>query len=148
VKRVKTGRAAGPDGVYGEMLMVSAPWVRYMMVDFWRLCRQLKTMPIMWHTQATEPAYKNGPTDDPSSYRPIGIVPILRGTIDNAFQRYISRRYQAHSAQHGFGRGVATDQVILRVLNSTRKRATPLVSLDINGAYPSVPRWELVEMSA
>jgi hypothetical protein len=146
VERVKKGRAAGPFGMYGEMLTVSAPWVKHIMVDFWRLCGQLKTMPIMWHTLATEPAYKNGPTDDPSLYRPIGIVTMLLGTIDNAFQRYMSRRYQAHSAQHGFGRGVATEQVILRVLNSSRKRAAPLVLLDIKSAYPSVPRWELVEM--
>jgi hypothetical protein len=120
--------------------------VKHVMVDFWRLCGQMKTMPKIWHTQATEPAYKNGPTDDPSSYRSIGIVPILRGTIDNAFQRYMSRRYQAHSAQHGFRRGVATDQEILRVMNSTRKRAAPLVLLDVKGAYPSVPRRDLVEL--
>jgi Reverse transcriptase (RNA-dependent DNA polymerase) len=41
---------------------------------------------------------------------------------------------------------VATDQAILRVLNSTRKRAAPLVLLDIKGAYPSVPRRDLFEL--
>jgi hypothetical protein len=69
VDRVKTGRAAGPDGVYGEMIRVIAPWVKHLMVDFWRMCGQMKIMPTMWHAKATEPAYKNGPTDDPSSYR-------------------------------------------------------------------------------
>jgi hypothetical protein len=146
LQRVKVGRAAGPDGVYGEMIRVAEPWLRDILPDLWRLIGQCGHMPTLWRTQATEPAYKKGPTDDPASYRPIGIVPVMRSVIDKAFRSQMERRYTPHAAQHGFRHGVSAEHAILRALRSTRTRDGPVALLDIKGAYPSVPRHILVTL--
>jgi Reverse transcriptase (RNA-dependent DNA polymerase)/Endonuclease-reverse transcriptase len=146
IHKAKAGRAPGPDGVYGEMIHIAAPWLSSLLPDLWCLCGKLKLMPTPWRTQATEPAYKSGPTDDPKSYRPIGIVPTLRSVIDRAFRLYTERRYTPHCSQHGFRKGVSPEHAILRVMHSTRTRNAPVGLLDIKGAYPSVPRQELVAM--
>jgi hypothetical protein len=139
---VKLGRAPGPDGVYGAMIRVATPWLRSILPEFWKICGILKRMPTLWHTQATEPAYKKDPTDDPGSYRPIGIVPSLRSVIDYAFRRNMERLYPPHVGQHGFRPGVSAEHAILRVIHTTRTRNAPIALLDLKGAYPSVPRNE------
>jgi hypothetical protein len=146
IHKSKAGRAPGPDGVYGEMIHIAAPWLSFLLPDLWRLCGKLKVMPTPWRTQATEPAYKSGPTDDPKSYRPIGIVPTLRSVIDRAFRLYTERRYTPHCSQHGFRKGVSPEHAILRVMHSSRIRNAPVALLDIKGAYPSIPRQELIAM--
>jgi hypothetical protein len=78
----RIGRAPGPDGVYGEMAREAAPWLSSLLPDLWSKCGRLEMMPTQWRTQATEPVYKKGLTDDPASYRPIGMIPGLRGAID------------------------------------------------------------------
>jgi Reverse transcriptase (RNA-dependent DNA polymerase)/Endonuclease-reverse transcriptase len=146
IHKAKAGRAPGPDGVYGEMIHIAAPWLSSLLPDLWCLCGKLKVMPTLWRTQATEPAYKSGPTDDPKSYRPIGIVPTLRSVIDRAFRLYTERRYTPHCSQHGFRKGVSPEHAILRVMHSTRIRNAPVGLLDIKSAYPSVPRQEIIDM--
>jgi hypothetical protein len=89
---VKVGRAAGPDGVYGEMIRVAEPWLCDILPDLWRLIGQCGHMPTLWRTQATEPAYQKGLTDDPASYRPIGIVPLMSSVIDKPFRSQMERR--------------------------------------------------------
>ncbi len=146
LKNAKIGRAPGPDGVYGEMIREAVPWLMYLLPDLWQKCGRLKTLPTQWRTQATEPAYKAGPTDDPASYRPIGMISVLRGVIDYAFRREMEKCYTPHAAQHGFRRGVSVEHAVLRVLRATRSADGPLALLDLKQAYPSVPRQELIQL--
>jgi hypothetical protein len=103
-------------------------------------------MPTPWRTQTTEPAYKSGPTDDPNTFRNVGIVPTLRSVIDRAFRINTERRYTPHCSRHGFRQAVSPEHAILRVMHSTRTRNAPVGLLDIKGAYPSVPLQELIAM--
>jgi hypothetical protein len=140
IHKVKAGCAPGLDGLSREMIHIAAPWLSYLLPDLWRLYGQLKLMPTPWRTQATKPAYKSGPTDDPKSYRPIGMLPTLRSVIYSPFRIYTERRYTPHCSLHGLRQGVSPEQAILRVMHSTRTRRAPVGLVDIKGAYPSLPR--------
>jgi hypothetical protein len=144
--RAKVVRAPGPDGVYGIMVRVGAPCLKSILPALWKTCGSMKQMPTLWRTQATKPAYKVGPTDDPKSYRPIGTVPTLCSVIDHAFRRSMERTYTPHVAQHGFPTGVSPEHAILRIIYTTRVKNALFALLDLESTYPSVPRQKLIDL--
>jgi hypothetical protein len=146
IDRAPLGKAAGPDGIYGEMVRLAAPWLRSLLPDLWRRCGQLASVPTLWRTVLLEPVYKKGPLLDLQPYRPIGLLSVLRRVIDSALDTQLRGRVSHHPAQFGFRRNLRVEQALLRLQRAYMEGPTVTVLLDLRRAYDSVPRTVLLEL--
>jgi hypothetical protein len=146
IDRVPLGKAAGPDGIYGEMVRLAAPWLRSLLPDLWRCCGQLASVPTLWRTVLLEPIYKKGPLLDPQSYRPIGLLSVLRRVVDSALDTQLRGQITHHPAQFGFRRNLGVEQALLRLQRAYAEGPTLTVLLDLRRAYDSVPRAVLLDL--
>jgi Reverse transcriptase (RNA-dependent DNA polymerase) len=144
--RVPLRKAAGPDGVYGVMVRLASPWLRSMLPSLWQTCGSIASVPGAWTTVLLEPVYKHGPRLEPSSYRPIGLLSVLRRVIDSALDGLMRRSYRPHPAQYGFRRGIGTDHALLRIHRVYSQGPTMTALLDLRQAYDSVPRRALIAL--
>lgn len=66
------------------------------------------------------PIYKKGPTEHPSSYRPISIIPVLSKVIETAVKEQISLYFEENSlfspSQFGFREGKSTTDALDELL--------------------------------
>jgi hypothetical protein len=106
IDRVPLGKAAGPDGIYGEMVRLAAPWLRSLLPDLWRRCGQLASVPTLWKPVLLEPVYKKSPLLDPQFYRPIGLFSVLRRVLDSALDTQLRLRASHHLGKFGFRRNL------------------------------------------
>ena len=76
LKKVKNSKAAGPDGIIGELLKYSDNTVVDFLVKFYNTLFDEGIYPDQWTESVIFPLFKKGNTNDPNNYRGISLCDI------------------------------------------------------------------------
>eukprot|EP00969_Alexandrium_andersonii_P300617 13290346-Alexandrium_andersonii.AAC.1 len=77
MRRVKTGKQGGPDGVLPELIVWAGDGVIATIARFFEHCTRTKSFPTEWSQAEVVGMFKKGAAFDPTSYRPIALLSAL-----------------------------------------------------------------------
>ena len=154
IKKIKAGKAPGPDGIHGAMLKnLSATGRRFLLSvfnDSWLAAK----VPKVWKEGMIKPVYKPGkPKEKLSSYRPITLTSVvgkmLERIIYDRLMYWLTSNNALSSIQAGFRRGRNTcEQISLLVnaLHGARKggKSSILLSFDFTEAFDRINHVKLI----
>ena len=144
IKELARGKAAGVDGLPGEVWMLSNDKMEKILRELFILCEQLAVIPMDWRTCLVVLAYKKkGDIKNVGNYRPISLTCVVR----RMFEKVIKTRYEKKiekrlvKNQGGFRRKRSTyDQIVrLNEMLANSKQAV-ITFMDIATAYDCVDR--------
>jgi len=153
VRRIKSRKAPGPDGVHGKVWALASKEIGEYMRHLLSRCLKEGRFPPDWKRAKLVLIPKGGkPEDVPSSYRPICLLDeagkIMERIIADRLVRQLSRVGPDLSKdQCGFRGGRSTIDAILRVRSAAEAEIEDggvllAVSLDIANAFNTLPwRW-------
>ncbi|KMQ84759.1 reverse transcriptase [Lasius niger] len=154
VRKIKNGKAPGPDGIYGKAWVLAHRGLAKPMRHLYTECFRMGIFSREWKEAHVVLLPKQGkPKDSPSAYRPICLLDeagkILEKIIANRLVYHLSRDGPNLSEeQYGFRAGRSTIDAVLRV-RSIAEAVTEgggvllAVSLDISNAFNTLP-WHRV----
>lgn len=154
VRRIKNGKAPGPDGVHGKAWGLAYADLQGFMKETYNDCLRKGQFPPAWKRANIVLLPKGGrPQDQPSAYRPICLLDeagkILERIICNRLVEHLSRRdSNLNEDQYGFRVGRSTVDAISRVRSISEAVMEDggvliAVSLDISNAFNTLP-WRRV----
>jgi len=120
VRRIKSGKAPGPDGVRGKVWTLAFKELGGYMRHLYNRCLREGRFPAEWKANLVLIPKGGKPADQPSAYRSICLLDeagkILERIIANRLVRHLSRTGPDLSRdQYGFRNGRSTVDAILRV---------------------------------
>jgi hypothetical protein len=148
IKKLKNGRAAGPDDIPAELLKYAAVPVAHALHRLFEEIWCTGTVPAAWREGVIISLYKGkGSKTDCSSYRPITLLSVPGKVFAHVLLARIKpllttlRRPQ----QSGFtsGRGTADAALALRLLSEIHReynRPLDVIYIDLKAAFDSVDR--------
>jgi hypothetical protein len=143
VKSSPNGKAAGIDGLPGELFKYGGDSVIMMLSYLFTLCQSLECIPREWESGLVIPIYKKGPVSDVANFRPITITCAIRRLYERVFFTEIKAGIDQRllPSQFGFrpGRSVLDPIVIMQEMIH-RYPSLKVVLLDICAAYDSIDR--------
>jgi len=140
------GKAAGIDETFGEIFRIIPEVTTPILIALWRKCGELAIIPTLWKKFHLVALYKKGDTTDPSNYRPIALISHMRKIIEKALDLELKSCTRFHRFQCGFRARKSTESATLRFLAAKQMGHHYTAVLDLRGAYPSVPRAQLMEV--
>jgi hypothetical protein len=149
LKKMKDGKASGPDGVKNENIKLLAEHLLPELTCFLNICLSKGTFPEQWRHSNLKLLYKGkGDAEDKNSYRGISLNHTLFNLLDRILHNrlYSSFIDQIPKNQFGFVRGKSTIQaanLLLKEINlSVYEGSKPLYGLflDVKKAFDSVDR--------
>ena len=147
VARLKSFKAAGPDGIVAEVLKAGGePVVEWI----WRILQKVWNQEQIideWRTSIIVPLFKKGDAELCDNYRGISLLSIPSKVLAKILYRRIEAvvEPQLHEAQCGFRRGRGcVDQIfnLKECISMSRQKDKPLFMcfIDLRKAYDSVNR--------
>jgi hypothetical protein len=133
LKKLKTGKITGGDGIYNEMLkQLPTCTVKTLLTlfnDSWRMGE----CPVDWRTAIIIPILKpRKPAGAPSSYRPVAltscVAKVMERLVADRLGYFLESRGLLASCQAGFRRGRSTEEQLARVCQDVfdgLERASP-----------------------
>jgi len=112
------------------------------------------TFPDALKAALVHPIFKKGDTMQPSSYRPIAILPVFSKVIEKIISSQISRHFEKHAlwsqSQFGFRMNKNTEQAILSLVNTVNncfvnKEYCASEFVDLTKAFDCVPHNRLID---
>ena len=140
------GKAAGPDGITGDMCRVAPAQAGALWVALWAKCGELNYVPEAWRSAIVVPIHKKGAVDKPENYRPIALLSHPRKIVEKALDTALRKRYRFHPLQLGFRKGVGTELAILRVVDTVLHEHQWVAALDLKAAFDRVPKVGLARL--
>jgi hypothetical protein len=150
LKRLKTGKSAGGDGIYNEMLknipLCTVKTLLTLINDSWRTGE----CPVDWRTAIIIPILKpRKPANCPESYRPVAltscIAKVMERLVADRLSYFLESKGLLSPCQAGFRRGRSTEEQLARVCQDVfdgLEREPPWQStlslLDFSRAYDKV----------
>jgi len=157
LRKISRGKAAGVDGIYGEMLKYGGDW---MIASLWKLFNMVFSsgcVPGDWRRGLIVPVPKGGDRRVVSNYRGITLLSVVGKVFTQIVQQRLSRWFEERGLlepeQAGFRRGRSTVEHIFSLAEVVRRqkagnRETYCCFLDIRKAYDTVWReglWKRLE---
>jgi hypothetical protein len=152
--RLPNNKAAGPDGLTGEVLKAGgALLARLLHPIFCAMWENPALIPQEWKDATIIPIYKRGSRADPASYRPISLLntsgKVLSKLIANRLRSLAEARLPP--SQHGFSRKKSCSDLIytlrrLQEHSATTGSALGAIFIDFRNAFDNVRRESLWEM--
>lgn len=96
IKKLKPGKACGPDSIRTEMLKHSTPELRQALLKLFNLVFQAGCFPDIWNQGLISPIYKSGDKFDPNNYRGI----CVSSNLGKIFCSIINARMLAFLMKH------------------------------------------------
>lgn len=149
-KRVKCGKAAGPDGLSGEMVSITLRTQPEATLEAFNRCLNTSTFPARWKVASLVliPKARKPGTTTPT-YRPICLLSQLGKTLETLIATRLGKHLwpRLYPLQFGFRPGASTTDAVQAIFNNSR-RTTPeeivvLIALDIKNAFNSAP-WDRI----
>ncbi|KAF4962469.1 hypothetical protein FSARC_9464 [Fusarium sarcochroum] len=157
IRKLVTGKAAGPDGVGNEALRMINDIITPYLEHAFNACMSLSHHPLIFSHPTTIMLPKVGkPLNRPRSWRPIALLPcigkIYEKVITNRLQDLAVEHNLLASTQYGLP-GKSTTTALQYLLNPiyaawgmAPKMKVSLLSIDIKGAYDRVVRIVVLEI--
>ena len=96
IKKLKSGKACGPDGIRTEMLKHSSPELKQALLQLFNLVLQSGCFPEIWSRGLISPIHKSGDKMDPNNYRGI----CVSSNLGKVFCSIINARILAFLMEH------------------------------------------------
>ena len=157
IRRVKTGKSPGIDGIYGEMLKNGGYWMKVSLCYLFNAVFDSQDIPQDWQNGLIVPLFKDGDREVATNYRGITLLSIVGKLFASIIERRLSKWCETNrifeQEQAGFRPGRTTVHQIFTFAEITRKRKnkhqpTYCCFLDIRKAYDTVWReglWKKLE---
>ncbi|GBN35900.1 Retrovirus-related Pol polyprotein from type-1 retrotransposable element R1 [Araneus ventricosus] len=143
IKNIRSKKAPGPDGFYGDVIKEAYACNRLFIVDLFNSCLRTGYFPKRWkRAQVVMFVKPNKEDSDPSAYRPICLLDALGKALDKLItQRVLFHLHSTsflHSNQFGFLPGKSAPDAILELkkwIQAARSEAkhSIVISLDVVG---------------
>jgi Reverse transcriptase (RNA-dependent DNA polymerase)/Endonuclease-reverse transcriptase len=149
IKKMKNGKAPGPDGVKNENLKMLVEVLLPEITEFLNLCVKIGTFPVTGRESKLKLLYKGkGDAEDTNSYRGICVSSAFYNLLDRVMHAriYSSLIDFIPRNQYGFVKGKSTitavQHLVQDINNSVYGEKTPLFGLflDVKKAFDSVDR--------
>lgn len=145
--RMSTKKAPGEDGIDAAILRKAWNIISYPVTELFNDLLRHGYFPRIWRTAdvVTILNGKEKPREDPKSFRPVSLLPVMGKAFVHLVCTRMNREIQNNLAdnQHGFRKGRSTITAINEVKNWVANRQEKHVLgvfLDISGAFDNV-RW-------
>ena len=145
IKKLKKGKAPGPDSISAEILLAGGPLIVDLLVPiivhFWKTGE----IPTEIGEASVVPLFKGGNPDDRDRYRPVALLNTLFKIIELLLLPRIEPYIRVDSEQCGFVRGKSTIDAIASLRNiaqvrSERQLPIWMCAVDFSNAFDSVIR--------
>lgn len=157
MKKLKKGKAPGPDGILNEMLKVGmgTPLLLPMLVRTFNYILTSGTFPVMWRCSYLTPVHKKGDFSTPSNYRGIAVgsnlCKLFCSILNNRLSNFCTENKIIPDCQIGFKKLARTaDHVLtLKVLidnyvKRVSKKYLFCAFVDFKSAFDTISRKSLV----
>ena len=126
LRKLKPKKAAGPDGVIGEILKYASVFVVPFFVKFFNVLFDKGVFPENWTESVILPLYKKGDVNNPGNYRGISLCDTsskLYGTIiNNRLQAWVEENNITGEFQAGFKKGYSTTDHLFTLMACVQKQ--------------------------
>ena len=153
IKKVKIGKAPGPDGIYPIVLnKLQEGIVNPLTLIFQKSLDESKT-PVDWRMANVAPIFKKGKRNDPANYRPVSLTSVIGKLLESILRDNILEHLKGSDligkTQHGFleKRSCLTNllEFFEDVVSMNEEcKATDVIFLDFAKAFDKVPHRKLV----
>ena len=125
IGRLRTGKAASPDEILGEMLKSSVDILLPYLTKFFNMIFTSSSFPSSWRRSTIVAIHKNGSFDNPDNYRGISLLSILSKVFTSILNSRLVRWAEEHNhfveQQAGFRKNYSTTDNIF-ILHSLIER--------------------------
>ena len=145
IKKLKSGKASGPDGVSPGILKLLPAQYILMFSTLFNHVLYLATYPTCWTVAKFLPIFKKGDKDDVRNYRGINIINSIAKLYDTILGSRLEQWFTPFREQAGAqrGRGCTEHIVTLRLLMDIarkKKKKLYVTFVDFSSAYDRVSR--------
>ena len=114
---MRNSAACGDDGLCIRVFKMSFPCVGHILLHIVNQCLITSDIPSSWKHALVQPIFKSGDPANPSSFRPISILPVISKVVEKIVQRqlhyYLASNHLLASNQHGFRPQHSTETALL-----------------------------------
>lgn len=154
IMSAKIGKSPGPDNMEVETMKRLWEMAPNALIDIYNDCLKAGMYPTGWKEARVRILLKHvdKAEDDPGSYRPIALLPVLGKTFERMIIARISQVYESmelsSSAQFGFKKGCSTEDALVQMMQEVTIQANTNkyimgIFFDIKGAFDNL-WWESV----
>ena len=148
IQRLDSSKSSGPDGIPVIVYKQLSPELSPVLCKLFRKCVATSEFPSCWKTARVVPVpKKGGDSSQPSSYRPISLLPIagkvFEALVNKSLVQFLEAHHLLSDLQFGFRHSRSTadllayvNEHVSRILDKAGE--TRSVSLDISKAFDKV----------
>ena len=154
LRRAKNGKAPGVDGMDAEQYKIPSESLAKPLTEFFNQLIEKNEIPVIWPQSIICPFLKVGkPADEPSSYRPVSLLPALRKiyerTLIHCLMPFVLPK--VHPSQYAYVPGRSGEEMLLELadtIHNCMQEGTSTVGLvlfDASRAFDSVDHTDIEE---
>ena len=149
IRKIKPRKAAGPDGIIGEIIKHAGGRVTDFFVKFFNTLFDKGIFPDSWTESIVMPLFKKGDVNKPSNYRGISLCDtsskLYSTIINNRLREWVEQNNITGEYQAGFKRGYSTVDHMFTLLACVQKqfaanRKLYVAFIDFEKAFDSINR--------
>jgi hypothetical protein len=151
--KLKSDKAAGPDGMHPRVLKELAPVISTPLSIVFNKSLEAGQLPQIWKEATVTPLHKKGSKKTPGNYRPISLTSVVGKLLESLVRDQIVKHMTDNNLftedQHGFVPGRSCVTQLLVVLDTWTRwldEGVPIDTayLDFSKAFDSVPHERLL----
>ena len=147
LRKLKTGKSVGPDGVSNELLKLITGSVVQSLTSLYNRVIQTGTYPDLWKQANVSPVHKKGSRQEKKNYRPISLLSttgkVLERILFNKMYSFLTENNLLTWRNSGYKRRDSTTNRLIRIVNDIqlgldRREPSCLVFLDQSKAFDRI----------
>ena len=144
IRNLNPNKAAGSDGVSGQMLLLCDRTVVLPLNIIYRTILDTSIYPVMWKLANVTPIFKKEDKQLVKNYRPISLLPIcgklFEKIVFNNLYIYLNRNGLITSNQSGFRPGDSTTNQLLFLINEIHEAFENPKSLEVRAVFLDISK--------
>ena len=131
LRRLHTGKAAGPDGVCPKLLKDCATQLAEPLHNLFNLSLQTEKVPVLWKTSCLVPVPKTGRPVEMNDYRPVALTSHIMKTLERLILRHLKPQVaqELDPLQFAYQEHIGVEDAVLFMLHRA------YAYLDVPGSY-------------
>ena len=142
LKTTQKRKAPGHDSITYEHITKMAPHIVYQLADIYTASLDYGVVPWQWkHGKLVILKKPSKPDDQPSSYRPITLLPTFGKLLEQCVKPHLENQRNLHPQQYAYQKGKSAEDAIHSVINfiSSSDHLYPItLFIDIKGAFDNM----------